>query len=97
MMNDSRTIGVINSILSGSMEPSDCPAVPMAVLTDMAREIERLRSRVKTLLAVMDAASPFLALPPEKMQDTTPFNQYTTAGDCRALNAAYNEAAKEIK
>lgn len=43
---------------------------------------------------VMDAADAFLAEPPGDMQDSRPFNQYTTAGDCRRLNKAYHEACE---
>jgi FtsZ-binding cell division protein ZapB len=56
-----------------------------------------LRQEVERLRAVMDAADAFLAEPPEDMCAWVPFNQYTTAEDCRKLNEAYREAAKPAK
>lgn len=55
---------------------------------EAAKEIERLQ-------AVMDAADAFLAEPPEDMKERHPFNQYTTAGDCRALSEAYRKASDQ--
>lgn len=51
--------------------------------------IARCHRALDLLGDVMNAADAFLAEPPEDMQDNAPFNQYTTAGDCRALNGAY--------
>jgi len=54
-------------------------------------DVEELRTSLEELL---DAADRFLAEPPEGMRDGMSFNQYTTAGDCRELTAAYAKARK---
>jgi hypothetical protein len=59
-----------------------------------ADEIDRVRHALQTL---MDAAEAFLAEPDARERDSKPCNQYTTAGDCRALNRAYREAAEAAK
>ena len=46
--------------------------------------MQLLIDEVELLRAVMDAADAFLALPPEDLRGGLPFNQYTTADDCRA-------------
>ena len=56
--------------------------------------LKRQQAEIVRLRAVMDAADAFVTQPPDDMPDEIPFNQYTTAGDCRALNKAYREAAE---
>lgn len=70
--------------------------VPLQYLEqqELCRRIKTLEARVEKLQAVMDAADAFLAKPPSHMQDSRPFSQYTTAGECRQLNKAYREASE---
>jgi len=56
-----------------------------------------LEAKVKRFQALMEAAAAFLAEPPKDMLDSEGFNQDTTAGDCRALNKAYREAAEAAR
>ena len=51
--------------------------------------ITNLETERDTLQTIADAADPFRAVPSKPMRDDEPFNQYTTAGDCKTLDAAF--------
>ena len=59
--------------------------------------VRKLDEEVGQIQAIADAAEAFRAKPPDDMEDRIPFQQYTTAGDCRKLLNAYAaaEAARE--
>lgn len=58
------------------------------IMAQAADEIDRLKEENLRLHAVRDAAEPFMADPPVGVGDHVPCQQYTTAGDCRALATA---------
>lgn len=82
-------------ILDGCSEcgaPICCPVCCRE--TTLESEIERLKEENLRLHAVRDAAEPFMADPPIGVGDHVPCQQYTTAGDCRALAAAMQRLDK---
>ena len=73
---------------------------PVCFATDEAGHTKgclwgRAEAKIERLQAVMDAADAFLADPPEDMHDRMPFNQQTTAGDCRVLSKAYHKLLRQ--
>jgi len=57
--------------------------------SDVMGEFDRC---IYVMEELLDAADAFLAEPPNGALNWEPCNQYTTAKDCRELNAAYRKA-----
>jgi hypothetical protein len=64
-------------------------------LTDALNVITKAADKIERLQAVKDAAQAFLTEPPIGLNDNVPCQQYTTAGDCRRLLAAFRAAGSE--
>jgi hypothetical protein len=65
------------------------------LLPDPGGEVVRsLLDEIERLQAISDAAELFCAVPPDDMADSMPFQQYTTAGDCRLLVATLRSSTE---